>query len=289
MLNQLKSADALKEVKIKKGVPERHPFLTFKDGGVKFRGTMNDIAVVILAAGKGSRMKSDLAKVLHTVAGKSMVNHVIDAALAVTLDHIHVVVGHQAQKVQGEIQKYHNVHFAFQKSLLGTGDAVRTVLPNLSKMIGHILVLCGDVPLIKQQTLLDLVTSHQTHGADLTVLAVNVEEPAGYGRIIKSKQGDLLAIREETDATLTEKKINLVNSGIFCFEKKFLESGIGQIQNNNCQREYYLTDLVEIAVQNRFKTFVKISSDAEQVMGVNTLEQLIRINTAYHEVSNELS
>jgi bifunctional UDP-N-acetylglucosamine pyrophosphorylase/glucosamine-1-phosphate N-acetyltransferase/UDP-N-acetylglucosamine pyrophosphorylase len=250
---------------------------------------MNKIAVIILAAGKGSRMKSDLAKVLHKVAGKSMVDHVIEAAMEVASSHIHVVVGHQAEKVQKEIQKNYNVQFAFQKELLGTGSAVRVALPGVDACIDHVLVLCGDVPLIKKQTIADLVSTHRNQMADLTVLAAKVKDPTGYGRIIQNNDGQLLAIREEADATDFEKQIDIVNSGIFCFEKKFLESGLGQIQNNNSQGEYYLTDLVEVAVQNKSKALVKITDGAEQVMGVNTIEQLTRINTAFHKASNELS
>lgn len=250
---------------------------------------MNKIAVIILAAGKGSRMKSDLAKVLHRVAGKSMVNHVIEAATEVTSRHIHVVVGHQAEKVQKEIQKEHKVQFAFQKELIGTGDAIRVALPGVDACIQHVLVLCGDVPLIRKQTLADLVSAHQNQIADLTVLAAKVNDPTGYGRIIQDNDGKLLAIREEADATDLEKQIDIVNSGIFCFEKRFLESGLGRIKNNNSQGEYYLTDLVAVAVQDRGKALVKIIDDAEQVVGVNTTEQLTRINTAFHKASNELS
>ncbi|MCG8548924.1 MAG: NTP transferase domain-containing protein [Desulfobacterales bacterium] len=250
---------------------------------------MSNIAVIILAAGKGSRMKSDLPKVLHTVAGKSMVNHVIDAAVQVAANHIHVVVGHQAEKVQKEIQKKHDVQFAFQKELLGTGDAVRVALPTINPHIQHILVLCGDVPLIQTQTIADLVSNHRDRAADLTVLAAKVDDPTGYGRVIQGKDGRLLAIREEADATDMEKQINIVNSGIFCFDKRFLESGLKQIKNTNNQGEYYLTDLVEVAVRNRAKTLVKIIDNAEQVMGVNTIEQLSRINTAFPDASNELS
>ena len=250
---------------------------------------MNKIAVIILAAGQGSRMKSDLPKVLHKVAGKSMVNHVIEAATEVASHHIHVVVGHQAEKVQEEIQKKYKVKFAFQKELIGTGDAIRVALPGVDASIQHVLVLCGDVPLIRKQTLADLVLVHRNQMADLTVLAAKVNDPTGYGRIIQDNDGQLLAIREEADANDLEKQINIVNSGIFCFEKRFLESGLGRIKNNNTQGEYYLTDLVEVAVQNRVKTFVKIIDDAEQVMGVNTIEQLTRSNTSFHMVSNELS
>ena len=250
---------------------------------------MNKVAVIILAAGKGSRMKSDLAKVLHRVAGKSMINHVIEAATEVASNHIHVVVGHQADKVRKEIPKKYNVQFAFQKELLGTGDAVRVALPGVDACIQHVLVLCGDVPLIRKQTIADLVSAHRNLTSGLTVLAAKVSDPTGYGRIIKDNDGQLLAIREEADATDLEKQIDIVNSGIFCFEKQFLESGLGRIQNNNSQGEYYLTDLVAVAVQDRVKTLVKIIDDAEQVMGVNTIEQLTRINTAFHMELNELS
>ncbi|WP_321491695.1 sugar phosphate nucleotidyltransferase [uncultured Desulfobacter sp.] len=250
---------------------------------------MENIAVIILAAGKGSRMKSDLAKVLHEVAGKSMVNHVIEMAYEIAAGHIHVVVGHQADRVQKEILKYHNVHFAFQKKLLGTGDAVRVALPGLDSGIEHVLVLCGDVPLIKKQTIVDLISAHQALKSELTVLAVKVNDPTGYGRIIQDNHGQLLAIREEADATDVEKHISLVNSGIFCFEKEFLHANLGRIQNNNSQEEYYLTDLVEIAVRDNAKTLVRVTQDADQVMGVNTIEQLSRINAAFHKASNELS
>ncbi len=253
------------------------------------RNKMNKIAIIILAAGKGSRMKSDLPKVLHKVAGESMVNHVIKAAKQVASGHIHVVVGHQAEKVQEAIQGKHIVHFAFQTELLGTGDAVRTALPDVDDCVQHVLVLCGDVPLIKTDTIGDLVSLHSNQKADLTVLAAKVNDPTGYGRIIQGSDGQLLAIREEADATGLEKRIDIVNSGIFCFKKQFLESGLGQIKNNNSQGEYYLTDLVEVAVLNKAKTCVKIIDDAEQVMGVNTIAQLNRINKAFPGVSHELS
>ena len=274
-----------------KGMPLWHPLLfcyrlyLFN----KTEGKMNDIAVIILAAGKGSRMKSDLAKVLHKVAGKCMVNHVIEAAADVASDHIHVVVGHQADKVKQAIPNKHNVKFALQKELLGTGDAVRTALPTIEDSVKHVLVLCGDVPLIKKETIAELVSVHRRGRADLTVLAAKVTKPTGYGRILQDNNGRLLAIREEADATDLEKQINIINSGIFCFNRNFLETALGQIENNNSQGEYYLTDLVGVAVHNKANAIVKIIDDVEQVIGVNTIEQLNRINKAFPGVGNELS
>ncbi len=248
---------------------------------------MNDIAVIILAAGKGTRMESDLAKVLHPVAGKSMVNHVVETAKAVAQDHIHVVVGHQADTVEAEISRCHTVHYAYQKELLGTGDAVKSALPGLDTAILSVLVLCGDVPLIQRETLQQFVAAHRASGVSLTVLAVEVDDPTGYGRIIQDDSGGLLAIREEADASNDEKKIKLVNSGIYCFDRRFLENGIQRIENNNKQGEYYLTDLVEIAVSQNAGTRVVAIQDPDQVMGVNTLAQLARAEALFSKAHDQ--
>jgi len=245
---------------------------------------MDDIAVVILAAGKGTRMKSGLAKVLHKVAGKSMVNHVIDAALAVTPDHIHVVVGHQAQRVKDEVSGYHRVHFALQKELLGTGDAVRAALPGIDASVRHVLVLCGDVPLIQKKTLNLLIREHLESQACLSVLSVNMSNPKGYGRIVQNDKKPFLCIREEADASEEEKKITNVNSGIYCFDKDFLGAGIKQIHPQNNQAEYYLTDLVEIAQESGKKVTIVTIDDARQVIGVNTVEELEKAESLFREI-----
>lgn len=248
---------------------------------------MDDVAIVVLAAGKGTRMQSDLAKVLHDVAGKSMVNHVVEAAKGLS-SHIHVVVGHQAEAVQAEVSRSHRVTFALQSELLGTGDAVKAAIPGLTDTVSTVVVLCGDVPLIQTATIKELVRTHTVSHAGVTVLAVQVDNPTGYGRIIQDTRGGLLAIREEADATVVEKTISLVNSGIFCFERRFLESGIQKIKNSNNQAEYYLTDLVEIAVRQKVKTAVLAIEDPDQVMGVNTLEQLARAEESFQDRQNEL-
>lgn len=249
---------------------------------------MDDLAIVILAAGKGTRMKSDLAKVLHPIAGKSMVNHVVECARTVAGDHIHVVVGHQADRVRAEVSQFHPAHFAVQKELLGTGDAVKAALPGLAECVRNVLVLCGDVPLIRKDTLRDLVQAHKSVKSEFTVLAVNVNDPGGYGRIITDKHDGLVAIREEADASGSEKEIKLVNAGIYCFGRRFLETGITLLRNTNNQAEYYLTDLAEIAVLKCVKTLVQSIDDPSQVMGVNTLEQLSRAENLFRETPNEL-
>lgn len=250
---------------------------------------MDKIATIILAAGKGTRMKSDLPKVLHKVAGKSMVVHVAQAARTLSADHVHIVVGHMADQVQAEVEGFFPARFALQKALLGTGDAVKAALPDLDSGVNHVLVLCGDVPLIQPETLKQLVARHQDQGAVLSVLAVAVDQPKGYGRIIRDAAGELCAIREEADASDAEKQISLVNSGIYCFDKTFLERAIGKIGNQNNQGEYYLTDLVEIAVADEEKTCVHSIGDASQVMGVNTPSELARAQALFSAGADELS
>lgn len=241
---------------------------------------MEDLAIIILAAGKGSRMKSDLAKVLHPVAGKSMVVHVAGCAKKITND-VHVVVGHQAQQVKDEVSRFYQVSFAMQEQLLGTGDAVKVALPGIASHNRNILVLCGDVPLIQDEIIRNLIDVHMESKAKLSVLAVTMAAPEGYGRIVLNDSGMLEAIREEADASETERHIKLVNSGIYCFDKFFLESAVDEIGNDNNQAEYYLTDLVEIAVAQREKTCVLSLDDPVAVMGVNTLKDLARAESLF--------
>ena len=234
----------------------------------------NDVGVVILAAGKGTRMKSDMAKVLHRVNGKSMVVRVIECARKIDLKNIHVVVGHQAQQVKEEVSRHFTVHFAVQEQLLGTGDAVKAALPGLSPEIKDVLVLCGDVPLIQENTLRRLLDGHQHSQSKVSVLATQVKDTTGYGRIVVDDDNLLLCIKEEADANPAEKKINCVNTGIYCFDRRLLVSAIDQLRPNNCQEEYYLTDVVEIAQNCHEKISIIMMNDPGQVMGVNTLEEL---------------
>lgn len=246
------------------------------------------LGVIILAAGKGTRMKSDLPKVLHKVAGKTMVSYVIACAMHLTRDHIHVVVGHQARKVCREVSAHFAVNFCVQEQLLGTGDAVKSAMPHLAAPVQDVLVLCGDVPLIQPQTLMDLVQAHQNSGAAVTVLATDVENPFGYGRIIQDQQGQVLAVREEADASDAEKKISRVNTGIYCFDRHFLSRALELLRPDNRQGEYYLTDVVDIGVQNKEKIAVRVLADHRQVMGINTLDELEKAQNLISGVENEL-
>jgi bifunctional UDP-N-acetylglucosamine pyrophosphorylase/glucosamine-1-phosphate N-acetyltransferase/UDP-N-acetylglucosamine pyrophosphorylase len=250
---------------------------------------MDDLAIVILAAGKGTRMKSDLPKVLHQVAGKSMVVHVLTCARKLTPDNIHLVIGHQAQLVKQEVCQYFSVNFVIQTSLLGTGDAVKQALPELAPKTKDVLVLCGDVPLIQEDTLKELLATHRTTNAKLTVLAVNMDNPTGYGRIILDSSGDMTSIREESDATDKEKQITTINTGIYCFDKSFLEEAIGLIRPDNNQAEFYLTDMVQITRSKREKISVRLMADPRQVIGVNSPNDLEQVEALIQQIENELS
>lgn len=249
----------------------------------------NDVGIIILAAGKGTRMKSDMPKVLHKVAGKSMVMHVIETAKKITPDdNIHVVVGHKSDDVKEEISKYCKVNFAEQKQLIGTGDAVKSAVPGMNEPIKNILVLCGDVPLIQEKTINNLIEKHKQNCAKVSVLAVDLDDPTGYGRIVLDDQNSIHCIREEADANADEKKIKTINTGIYCFEKEFLVSALDEIKPDNSQAEYYLTDIVEIAQKKHEKIMVVTMNDYRQVIGVNTIEDLNRIENLLKDRENEL-
>jgi UDP-N-acetylglucosamine diphosphorylase/glucosamine-1-phosphate N-acetyltransferase len=250
---------------------------------------MDAVSVIILAAGKGTRMNSDLPKVLHPVAGKPMVLHVIACARQVTSDrHIHVVVGHQARKVQQAVTACYRVNFSLQKALLGTGDAVKCAIPALAPDVKQVVILYGDVPLIQPETVVDLVSAHRTSCAKVTILAADMDKPSGYGRIISDPLNRVIAIREEADASDEEKKIRRINTGIYCFDRQFLEMALDQLKPDNLQAEYYLTDVVGIASQKNENVAVKVLTDISQVRGVNTLDDLEKTRNMHGRMQNEL-
>ncbi|MCP4114066.1 MAG: NTP transferase domain-containing protein [Desulfobacteraceae bacterium] len=234
----------------------------------------DEIGVVVLAAGKGTRMQSDKAKVLHCVHGRSMLSHVLDCAVKVSCGNVVVVVGHQAERVKDAVKNQFDVAFAHQKELLGTGDAVRAALPHFESRVRHVVVLCGDTPLVKARTVKGLVEVHRKFQNKLTVLAVDLDEPTGYGRMMFDDDEKLVSIREEVDASPDEKKITLVNSGIYCVEKQFLTTALNRLKPDNAQSEYYLTDVVGIATSGGYQTGYVRGENAYEVLGVNTPAQL---------------
>lgn len=250
---------------------------------------MDALSVIVLAAGKGSRMKSDLPKVLHKVGGKPMIQHVIACARQlVPDDRIHVVVGHQAEMVRQVVEESCQVRFTIQRQLLGTGDAVKCVLPALSCDVSDVVVLYGDVPLIQPETVAGLVSTHRMSHAKVTILAADLENPTGYGRILQDSNHRVIAVREEADASDQEKKIQRINTGIYCFDHRFLSSALNRLKPDNRQAEYYLTDVVSIACADNEKIAVKVLKHPDRIMGVNTLDDLEKTRNMAKFVQNEL-
>jgi bifunctional UDP-N-acetylglucosamine pyrophosphorylase / glucosamine-1-phosphate N-acetyltransferase len=239
-----------------------------------------------MAAGLGTRMKSRRAKVLHELAGRPLIAHVVGTAKSLDPETILVVVGHQADEVEqaaiaevGELAS-----FALQEKQRGTGDAVESARTQLEKTDSLLLVLSGDVPLIRAETLRKLIEHHRATGAACTILAVRLENPTGYGRIIRDEQGNFQKIVEQKDASEDERKVREINSGIYCFESKDLFDALKRVEPKNEQGEYYLTDVAEILLSMGRKVDVFMHNDAREVSGINTraelaeFENLIRRN-----------
>lgn len=236
-------------------------------------------AVIILAAGKGTRMKSDKAKVLHELHGRSMISFVVETAQKVSGDHVIVVVGHQREQVESEVLKTANTRFCFQAEQKGTGHAVMCALPEIPEHVSSVIILCGDVPLIKPETIYNLIRGHEKEGASVTVLAVNVDNPTGYGRIILGPDGLVTKIVEQADANEVEKNITLINAGIYCIDTDFLKDALHRIRADNAQGELYLTDIIEIAHKDHKKIGMSICPSSMEVIGVNTCDDLIKAHT----------
>jgi UDP-N-acetylglucosamine diphosphorylase/glucosamine-1-phosphate N-acetyltransferase len=233
------------------------------------------VGVVILAAGKGTRMKSERAKVLHSVCGRPMLAYSIMLARNVKAEKIIVVVGHQADVVR-ENFKDEGLIFVEQREQLGTGHAVMQAREKFENFAGVILILCGDVPLLSMETIRNLFDSHIKERAVVTVLTALMSNPFGYGRIIKKPTGEVIKIVEERDASGEEKQVKEINSGIYCVDSRFLFDAVGEIKNDNAQKEYYLTDIIEIACKRNLAVRAVIADDAEEIMGINTTDDLQR-------------
>ena len=236
---------------------------------------MQDVAAIILAAGKGTRMKSNRAKVLHDIAGVPMIRYVVETALAV-VDDVVVVIGHEAEAVQKALAPYPRLCFAVQEEQLGTGHAVVCAIPEVSSGIQDVVVLCGDTPLMKPTTVRGLIDEHRAQESDLTLIATTLSEPFGYGRIVSDAHGNTIRIVEESDASESEKKIGIVNTGTYCINIAFLKKALAGLRNDNAQGEFYLTDVVERAYQDGKPAVLLEINDTIQVIGVNTREDLAK-------------
>jgi len=232
----------------------------------------NSLGVMIMAAGKGTRMKSDLPKVLHKLRGRAMVHYVIDTAKAIDGDPVVVIIGHMKELVIDELKDV-SVSFAVQEPQLGTGHAVMCALPELKNSEGDTLILSGDVPLISKATLERLHETHLATKASASVLTAITENPKGYGRIIRRDDGSVEAITEERDATDNIRKIKEINSGIYIFNLNDLRRVLPQISDDNDQKEYYLTDAIRILTKEG-KTVSAVEGSFQEAMGINTVAEL---------------
>ena len=240
---------------------------------------MTQTKMIILAAGKGTRMKSELAKVLHKVQGKEMVNHVLDMADQAGINETYLVIGHQAEQVKAATAG-RGVIYALQAEQLGTGHAVMMVEPTLTNYEGVTIITCGDVPLLKANTVKELIAKYESNKLDGVILTVELDDPKSYGRIIRGADGLVTKIVEFKDANEQEKAVKEINSGIYCFNTKLLFDALKNIKSNNAQKEYYLTDVIEILVSAGKRVGTMIAKDPLEAHGVNDLADLAIAETA---------
>lgn len=249
---------------------------------------MKRTKTIILAAGKGTRMRSDSPKVLHRICGRSLLDHVIAANKAAGMTDIAVIVGYQAERVRRTLPD--DISVFVQSEQLGTGHAVMQALPFFEDFDGSVLILVGDAPLVRPETLTNLVEAHEAGGFAATVLTAHFSDPTGYGRIVKCGD-ELIKIVEQKDATEEERKITEINSGMYCFDARSLAGALKQIEPKNAQGEYYLTDTIEILRNAGKKVGSYPTTDPEDIEAVNSQVQLAaaaavmrrRINTAMME------
>ena len=244
------------------------------------RSPRRPLAAVVLAAGQGKRMRSPRAKVLHAVAGSPLVSHVLAALEPLEVSPVVVVVGHDADAVGAAVAG--KAAIALQKEQLGTGHAVLQARKALAGFDGDVLVLCGDVPLLRSETIRELVRLHRRVGAKATVLSAIVEDPSGYGRIVRGQAEGRIRIVEDSDASEEELHIDEINTGTYCFNAKFLFQRLARLGRDNAQGEYYLTDLVEAAAAEDSAACVTLE-DGEEGHGVNTRADLARIENLMQE------
>jgi bifunctional UDP-N-acetylglucosamine pyrophosphorylase / glucosamine-1-phosphate N-acetyltransferase len=232
-----------------------------------------DVAAIVLAAGQGTRMKSDLAKVLHPMAGQPLLGWVLGALDRLGVGRTLVVVGHQRERVR-EAFAGAELDWVVQAEQHGTGHAAQMAGPALAGFEGTLLVVCGDTPLLRASTLDALLEGHRRSGAAVTVLSMRLPDPTGYGRIVRAEGDQIQAIVEHRDATPEQRMIDEVNSGIYAFQYPALERALARLSSHNAQGELYLTDTVSILLRDGLRTAVVCAPEYRELLGINTPDQL---------------
>jgi bifunctional UDP-N-acetylglucosamine pyrophosphorylase / glucosamine-1-phosphate N-acetyltransferase len=246
---------------------------------------MNEVGVIILAAGLGKRMKSSLPKVMHSLSGKPLLFHVLTTAQRLKPGKVAIIIGHGAEVVK-QAYRHGDVTWVVQEQPLGTGHAVLCAKNCFGKFSGDVLILSGDVPLISARTLNAMIHLHRQRSASLTLLTALLKEPGGYGRVLRHADGEIAGIVEERDATDAQQQLEEVNAGVYVASAPFLFSALEKVKNHNDQGEYYLPDAVAIALQQGERVATMKVDDAREVMGINTREELAQMEKTLQERIN---
>ena len=246
---------------------------------------MGDLLTVVLAAGKGTRMKSDKTKVLHKIAGKEMLKHVVEIVEGLN-SKIVSVIGYQSEMVKQNLKDY-DLEFVKQEKQLGTAHAVMQAKEEIKKHDGPVLVLYGDTPVLKTSTLKKMIKKHKKDNAALSVLTAELDDPTDYGRIVKDDKNEIRKIVEEDDATVNEKQIKEINSGVYCFDSELLVEALENIDRDNAQNEYYLTDTVDYINNNGYKVIPVMINDNREIIGVNDRKGLAEAEKIIRKRVNE--
>ena len=248
---------------------------------------MPDRHVLVLAAGKGTRMGTTRPKVLHRLAGHTLIEHVLHAASSLTAGSTTIVVGHQADQVKRLVSNINpSINFVLQKPQLGTAHAILQAEPMLAKKTGTLVVLSGDAPLINSQTLLELVTLHESSTAAATVLTATVDRPYGYGRIIRRKK-QLLGVIEEVDATPEQREIKEVNSGIYAFDLQLLFDALPKVPEAGPKHERYLPAVLELLRRQQLTVSSITTEEAHEIRGINSQSELAEVSAIVRQRKNE--
>lgn len=244
-----------------------------------------ELAAVILAAGKGTRMRSDLPKVLHKICGKPMIHYVLEGIKGAGIERIIVIVGHQGELVAQNLPQ--DIKTVLQEPQLGTAHALLQAKEELTDFRGDILVMSADTPLVGENLLSDFLGAHRRSGAMITVLTAALEEPAGYGRVVRDSSGKVVKIVEQKDANSSERNIKEINGGIYCFSSAGLFESLGAIGMGNAQKEYYLPDLIELYGKNKKLVVAYQAPCPGDIQGINDRRQLAEVESLIRYRKNE--